>query len=104
MLVSLGVNEHPALEQEFDDLWVRVKDVHSRKVLHFRNESAGGIDRVIDLEAVLLPYVKVVGTVPGSRVNTACPRFSSGLIFKTHIQLYLGIGLAQRDVIAVHQQ
>ena len=67
-------------------------------------ESARGIDRSVDLEAVLLPYMKVVGTVARCGVDAACAGLICGFVFEPNIELDLGVRLAERHVFAVYDQ
>ena len=48
--------------------------------------------------------MKVVGAVAGSRVNAAGAGFARGFVLETYVELDLGVGLAKRDVFAVHDQ
>src|SRR5206468_1387731 len=69
-----------------------------------RRKSSGIIDWAIDVEAVFLADVKIVGAVPRCRVNAAGAGFSGSFVFKPNVQFNLGIGLAKRDVLAIHKQ
>ena len=70
----------------------------------FGNKISRGIDRIVDLKPVFFPDMKVVRTVAGCSVNTTRAGLSGRLVFKTHIELDLGVSLAERDVLAVHDQ
>ncbi len=104
MLVFLGMQQHPVLAEKLDDLRVSLEDVHSTKMLDLGNKAARRIDRIINIEAVLFADVKIVRAVARCSMNKAGAGFCRALAFKSNVKLGLGIGFAQRDVLAVHYQ
>ncbi len=76
VLVFFGVQKHSVNAQKFDDLRICVEDILSAEVFDLGDEISRGIDGVVDLEPILLPYVEVVSAVAGCGVNGAGARFS----------------------------
>ncbi len=64
-------------------------------MLDILRKPPGVIDRAIDLEAVCFTDMKVVGTMPRRRVDTARAGFAGRFVLEPNIQLNLGVGLAQ---------
>ena len=104
VLILFGEEQHPLFAQKLDDLRIRVKDIHAAKVFDLGDEISCGVDRVVDLEAVFFPDVKVVGSVTGCSMDTSRSGFSGRLVLETHIKLNFGVGLTEGDVFPVHYQ
>src|SRR5688500_18908427 len=73
-------------------------------MFNVRYKVTGRIDRIVDLESVSFTDMKVVGSMTQSGVHTAGSGLTGGLIFETNIKLDLGICLAERNVLGVHDQ
>lgn len=102
--ILFRIQKRTRFAKKLNDLRIRIENILAGPMLDVRRESPRIIDRAIDLKAVRLPDVKVVGTMAGSRVDAARSRLRRPLAFKPDVKLDLGIGLTKRDVLAVHDQ
>ena len=73
-------------------------------MLDLARKSASGVDRCVNLQTVFFSNSKVIGAVARCRMDAARARLSGRFIFKTNVQLDLGVGLAKRYVVSVHYQ
>src|SRR2546423_14808258 len=105
--VVLAEKQHITLAHEIYDLWISLEYTQAGKVFDLIRESAGVINRTIDIESVLFSDYKIVVAMTGRRMDqTGAGLAGSRLLTRfTDVQFGFRVGLtAQGDVFGHHEK